>query len=103
MVDSIFLKLPERIEALMMLVYIALLFQAIMQAMARFKVQNLFELPKIRYAKQSLENLTYELLEWLFKPFAVVSNDLSSELTWTSDEAGKYLQLLLYLVDVEVN
>lgn len=103
MVDTIFLKLPERIEALMMLVYIALLFQAIMQAMARFRVQNLFELPKIRYAKQSIENPTFDLLEWLFKPFVVVSDDISSELTWTTDEAGKYLQLLLYLVDVEVN
>lgn len=38
MVDTMFLKKPGRVEALMSLVYIALLFQSIMQAMAGFRV-----------------------------------------------------------------
>lgn len=101
LVDTIFLKLPVRIEALIMLAYIALLFQAIMQAMARTRVSSMEILPKIRYAKQSVDNPTYELLVWLFKPFVMISDESSAELTWSGDEAGQYIQFLLYLVDMD--
>jgi len=101
MVDTVFLKLPVRIEALMMLAYIALLFKAIIQAMARTRASSMEELPKIRYAKRPMDNPTYELLEWLFKPFVMVSDGSSAELTWSGDEAGKHIQFLLSLVDMD--
>ena len=39
MVDTLFLKTSKRVEALMSLVYIALLFQSIIQAMARYRAK----------------------------------------------------------------
>jgi transposase len=101
LINTLFLKNTDRIEALMMLAYIAALFQAVMQAMARHRAQNFFELPKIRYAKRSMDNPTYGLLEWMFKPFVVISEDDSKKLTHSVNELGAYRKFLLYLVDCE--
>lgn len=103
LVDTLFLKNPDRIEALMMLTYIALLFQAVIQAMARDRSLNFFELPHIEYAKRPMDNPTYGLIEWLFKPFLVSSERSFRELTYSGKEPGVYLKFLNYLVDMENN
>ena len=65
------MKTPKRVEALMAIVYIALLFQSIMQATARYRANNLQNLPKIKYAKRDLINPTYEFLTYLLEPFVL--------------------------------
>lgn len=101
MADTIFLKTPGRVEALMSLVYIALLFQSIMQAMARFKAKNIPNLPKISYAKRTLENPTYDLIVHLLRPFDLISTDDSIEISCLVPEMEGRLNLILHLVDAE--
>jgi len=71
MVHPPFLKKPIRVEGLLSLIYIALLFQSVMVAMARQRVKLIGELPKIKYAKRTLDNPTYDLLTFLLAPFEV--------------------------------
>jgi len=101
MIDTLFLKIPERIEALMSLVYIALMFQSIIQAMARFRAKNIPDLPKIEYAKRKLENPTYDLIVHLFEPFDIVTTEEAREITCLVPEMECHLNLLLHLVDAE--
>jgi len=101
MVDTLFLKIPGRIEALMSLVYIALLFQSIIQAMARYRAKNIPDLPKIEYAKRKLENPTYDLIVHLFEPFDIVTTEESREISCLVPEMECHLSLLLHLVDAE--
>jgi transposase len=101
MVDPLFLKSPLRIDALMSLVYIALMFQGIMQAMARHRENILEKLPKIKYAKRDLENPTYELLENLLAPFEVISSNGLTEFSCLVPEMEEHLMLILFLIDAE--
>ena len=101
MVDTLFLKTPQRVEALMSLVYIALLFQSIIQAMARYRAKKMSSLPKIAYAKRKLENPTYDLMVHLFHPFEVITTGNSREISCLVPEMEDYLNLILYLVDAE--
>ena len=85
----------------MSLVYIALMFQGIMQAMARHR-ENIWEkLPKIKYAKRDLENPTYELLENLLAPFEVISSNGLKEFSCLVPEMEEHLMLILFLIDAE--
>ena len=101
MADTLFLKTPKRIEALMSLVYIALLFQSIIQAMARHRASKMSALPKIAYAKRKLENPTYDLMVHLFHPFEVITTGESREMGCLVPEMEEYLNLILHLVDAE--
>ena len=101
MVDTLFLKTPKRVGALMSLVYIALLFQSIMQAIARYRMKQLPILPKIKYAKRKLENPTYELLVYLLRPFVIISTDLSIIRSCNVLELEEFLDLFLYFIDAE--
>jgi len=101
MVNTLFLKKPGRVEGLLALVYVALLFQSIMQAMARHRAKVLGELPKIKYAKRKLDEPTYELLAYLLTPFEVLSSEESMEVSCLVPELEEHLNLLLYLVDAE--
>jgi len=101
MADTLFLKTPKRIEALMSLVYVALLFQSIMQAMARYRAAKMSNLPKIAYAKRKLENPTYDLMVHLFRSFEVVTTGESREMSCLVPEMDEYLNLILHLADAE--
>jgi transposase len=101
MVDTLFLKTPKRVEALMSIVYIALLFQSIMQAMARYRANKVKILPKIKYAKRELNNPTYELLVYLLQPFVVITNGHSIEKSCNVPELERHLDLILLLLDAE--
>jgi len=101
MVNTLFVKTPQRIEALMALVYIALLFQSIIQSMARYRSRMIFELPKLKYAKRKLENPTYDLIEYLLRPFEVISTGTSLEVSCLVPDLEQYLELILFLVDAE--
>ena len=101
MADTLFLKTPKRIEALLAFVYIALLFQSIMQAMARYRSEKLSNLPKIKYAKRKLENPTYELLVYLLEPFVVISFEKSIKISCNVPEVEEYMDLFLFLIDAQ--
>ncbi len=101
MANTLFLKKPGRIEGLMALVYVALLFQSIMQAMARHRAKVLGELPKIKYAKRKLDGPTYDLVTYLLTPFEVLSSEESMEVSCLVPELEEHLNLLLHLVDAE--
>lgn len=101
MASTLFLKKTGRIEGLMALVYVALLLQSIMQAMARHRVKVLGDLPKIKYAKRKLDDPTYDLLTYLLTPFEVLSSEESMEVSCLVPELEEHLDLLLYLVDAE--
>ena len=101
MADTIFLKTPKRVEALLAFVYIALMFQSIMQAIARYRASKIPNLPKIKYAKRKLENPTYELLAYLLEPFVLISAEKSIEISCNVPEIEEYLDLFLYLIDAQ--
>jgi transposase len=101
MVHTLFLKKPVRVKGLLSLVYVALLFQSIMQAIARHRAKLVGELPKIRYAKRKLDEPTYDLLTYLLAPFEVWSLEYSRAVSCLVPEMEKHLNRLLYLVDAE--
>ena len=101
MVDTLFLKTPKRVEALMAIVYIALLFQSIMQATARYRANNLQNLPKIKYAKRDLINPTYEFLTYLLEPFVVITSGHNIERSCNVPELERHFDLILFLLDAE--
>jgi len=101
MVHPPFLKKPIRVEGLMSLIYIAMLFQSVMVAMARQRVKLIGELPKIQYAKRTLDDPTYDLLTFLLAPFEVWSMESSRSFSCLVPEMEDHLNLLLYLVDAE--
>ena len=101
MVHTLFLKKPVRVKGLLSLVYVALFFQSIMQAIARHRAKLVGELPKIRYAKRKLDEPTYDLLTYLLAPFEVWSLEYSRAVSCLVPEMEKHLNLLLYLVDAE--
>jgi len=101
MVDTLFFKIPEQIEALMSLVYIALLFQSIIQAMARYRAKKNRNLPKNAYAKRKLKNPTYDLIIYLFDPFDIITTEESREISSLVPEMECHLNLLLHLADAE--
>ncbi len=101
MADTIFLKTPKRIEALLAFVYIALMFQSIMQAIARYRTMKIPNLPKIKYAKRKLENPTYELIAYLLEPFVLVSAEKPIEISCKVPEIEEYMELFLYLIDAQ--
>lgn len=101
MADTLFLKTPKRIEALLAVVYIALMFQSIMQAIARYRTKSILDLPIIRYAKRRLENPTYELLAYLIQPFVLISADNSIKISCNVPEIEGYMDLFLFLIDAQ--
>lgn len=101
MVDTVFLKTPKKIAALMSLVYIALMFQSIMQAMGRYRASLKYNLPKIKYAKRKLKNPTYELICYLLEPFKVITRDYRLELSCNVPEMEEHLNLILHLINAE--
>lgn len=101
MADTIFLKTPKRIEALLAFVYIALMFQSIMQAFARYRVMKIQNLPKIKYAKRKLENPTYELIAYLLEPFVLISVEKPIEISCKVPEIEGHMELFLFLIDAQ--
>jgi len=101
MADTIFLKTPKRIEALLAFVYIALMFQSIMQAIARYRAMKIPNLPKITYAKRKLENPTYELIAYLLEPFVLISAEKPIEISCKVPEIEEYMELFLFLIDAQ--
>lgn len=101
MANTLFLKKPGRVEGLMALIYIALLLQSIMQAMARHRARILGDLPKIRYAKRKLDEPTYDLLTYLLTPFEVLSSEESMDVSCLVPELEDHLELFLHLVNAE--
>ena len=101
MADTIFLKTPKRIEALLGFVSIALMFQFIMQTGARYRAMKFPNLPKITYVKRKLENPTYERIVYLLKPFILISDEKPFEISCKVPEIEDYMELFLYLIDAQ--
>lgn len=58
-------------------------------------------LPKLAYAKRTLENPTYDLMVHLLRPFDLISMDESIEINCLVPEMNEHLNLILYLLDAE--
>src|SRR5674536_303983 len=73
MISTIFLKKPERIEALMMLLHISLLIRVLMRVIARMNLNKEKEPPRIDYSGRPLVNPTADTLLGLFALHSVVT------------------------------
>jgi len=97
MVSTIFLKKPERIEALMMLLHVSLLIRVLMRVIARMNLNEEKEPPRIDFSGRPLVNPTADTLLRLFAPHSVVT--VGNEYTIYSksgkvDHLHKLLKLL---------
>jgi hypothetical protein len=73
MVSTIFLKKPERIEALMMLLHISLLIRVLMKVIARMNLKKEKEPPRIDFSGRPLVNPTADTLLSLLAIHSVVT------------------------------
>jgi len=73
MISTIFLKKPERIEALMMLLHISLLIRVLMRVIARMNLNKEEEPPRIDFSGRPLVNPTADTLLRLFALHSVVT------------------------------
>jgi transposase len=74
MASTIFLKKPERIEALMMLIHVALMIRALMQQQARLRVKEAKHVPLIDLNGQKLTNPTADKILVLLINHAVITD-----------------------------
>lgn len=73
MVSTIFLKKPERIDALMMLLNVSLLIRVLMRVIARMNLENESEPPNIDFAGRPLVKPTADKLLRLFSLHSIVT------------------------------
>ena len=99
--SQVFLTKPERIEALMMLLRVALLVRALMQYQARQRVKEMKDVPRVGLNKQRYTNPTASSLLVLLRDYYILfdgQNRYHSPCTSFQEER---LGVLLYLLDVD--
>ena len=100
MASTIFLKRPERIEALMMLIHVALLIRALMQQQARLRVNQKDQPPRIDLNGQKLENPTAEKILVLLINHGVITDRGEHYYAHCTDKEWERLKVLLDLLGV---
>lgn len=99
--SQIFLKKPERIEALMMLLHVALLIRALLQYHARIRVKELKEIPRIGLNRQKYDKPTAENILVLLRDYSIMFDGKNRYHLHYNSFQEERLGTLLYLLDVE--
>lgn len=98
MASRVFLKKPERIEALLMLLHVALLVRALLQTKVREKLQHLPEIPRLDFDNKPLRAPTAEKVLLLLAPVTIVTEHPGRY--HYSHSGGKALERLRTLLDL---
>ena len=100
MASAIFLKKPERIEALMMLIHVALMVRALMQQQARLRLGAMAEAPRIELNGQGLKSPTADKILVLLLNQGVITDRGERYYGTTSDKDFERVQVLMKLLGV---
>ena len=103
MASTIFLKKPERIEALMMLIHVALMIRALMQQQARLRVGKMAEAPRIDLNGQRLTSPTADKLLVLLLNQGVITEHGEHYYASPTDKDFERVQVLMRLLGVTEN
>ena len=100
MASTIFLKRPERIAALMMLIHVALMIRALMQQQARLRVNAMPDAPRIDLNGQKLSNPTADKILVLLTNHAVVTDKGKHYYAHCTDKDLTRLETLMALLGI---
>lgn len=99
--SQVFLKNPKRIEALMMLIHVALLIRALLQYQARKQVKEMKDIPRIGPNRQKYDNPTAASLLVLLREYSILFDGQNRYHLHYNKFQEERLGTLLYLLDVE--
>jgi transposase len=99
--STIFLELPERIEALMTLLHFSVLMHGVLQVISREKLQNLFEPPRMGPENRPLIRPKSNTILNLLEIFDVITDDGKYQIQSKQNKHKDKLNLILYLVDFD--
>ena len=97
--STIFLELPQRIEALMTLLHFSALMHGILQVISREKLKNLFEPPRFGPENRPLIRPKSNTMLNILEIYDVITDDGEFTIQSKQDKFKKKLNLILYLVD----
>lgn len=100
MASTIFLKRPERIEALMMLIHVALMIRSLMQQQVRLRVREEKHAPLIDLTGQKLTSPTADKILVLLINHAVITNGCEHYYADCPDKDFERLQTLFNLLGI---
>jgi len=100
MASAIFLKKPERIEALMMLIHVALMIRSLMQQQARLRVKAMPDAPRIDLNGQKLTNPTADKILVLLINHGVITDRGKHYYSHCTDKDFERLKVLLHLLGI---
>lgn len=98
--SRIFIKKPQRIEALLMLLQIALLIRSLMQYKAREREKQLPILPRLNFNNRILQKPTVQNLLALLKPITLVNRGGTYSYFTGGQLNHHLLQHICYLLDI---
>ena len=98
---QIFLKKPQRVDALMMLLNVSLLIRALMQYQARESVKLMDQAPKIGIGGRKLDKPTAENMLILLRNHTIFFDGKHRYHSFCNDKGVERLATLLYLLGVE--
>lgn len=96
----VFIKKPERIEALLLLLQVALLIRSLMQYNAREREKQLPTLPRLNFNNRILQNPTIQNLLELLKPIVLVNQGGAYSYFMGSELNRHRFQHICYLLDI---
>ncbi|MCX7781984.1 MAG: hypothetical protein N2491_14015, partial [Negativicutes bacterium] len=97
----VFLKRPERIDALLMLLSVALLVRGLMQYRVRQRLADYKEAPRIGINRARLTRPTMEMMLILFKAYVLVREGPDYLCECQSNEDQKALPIWLDLLGIQ--
>ena len=100
MASTIFLKKPQRIEALMMLIHAALLIRALMQQQVRLRLKAFSDSPLLDITGQKLPRPTADKILVLLINRAVVTDHGEQYYAYCNEKELAQLQLLMELLGI---
>jgi len=98
MADTIFLEKPERIEALMVLIYFAALLQGILRLISRIELEKEKEPPRWGNERRAVTRPTARTMLWILGKFTVIQKDGMTIIDATEREMEKEFEKILRVV-----
>ena len=97
--STLFLELPERIEAMMTLLYFSVLMHGILQLISRIRIAACKEAPRLGPENRPLIRPTSETMLNILALFEIVTKEDTVSIRSKMPERRAQLELLLSLID----
>jgi len=99
--STLFLEKPERIEAMMTLLYFSVLMHGILQVISRIRIATCEEPPRLGPENRPLVRPRSDTMINILSLFEIVSNEDDVSIRCKTNERMMQLDLILYIVDFD--